>query len=172
MNHEDHVALLRDGVTGQVWADIGSGEGAFTLALAELLGTGTIYSIDRDANALRHQAEAMSHYPHIVLHTQRADFTHPLNLPPLDGIVMANALHFVERKHQLDVLRQLRTHLKPDGIFILVEYDADMGNSWVPYPVAFATWEKLAPQCGFKAVRFLGSRPSRFLNAIYSAIAR
>jgi hypothetical protein len=33
---------LRDGVPepGGVWADLGSGEGAFTLALADLLGPG------------------------------------------------------------------------------------------------------------------------------------
>ena len=40
MIHSDHVRLLRDGVpqAGGVWADIGSGGGAFTLALADLLG--------------------------------------------------------------------------------------------------------------------------------------
>src|SRR5690554_4106120 len=40
MNHQDHVNLLRPGVpaTGGVWADFGAGTGAFTLALAELLG--------------------------------------------------------------------------------------------------------------------------------------
>ena len=41
MNHEDHVRLLRKGIVepGGVWADFGSGAGAFTLALADLLGT-------------------------------------------------------------------------------------------------------------------------------------
>ena len=45
MNHQDHVNLLRGGVlsTGVIWADLGSGTGAFTLALADLLGgTGEI----------------------------------------------------------------------------------------------------------------------------------
>ena len=41
MEHPDHVALLRPGVPpGGAWADIGAGEGAFTLALADLLGPG------------------------------------------------------------------------------------------------------------------------------------
>ncbi|TMD25838.1 MAG: class I SAM-dependent methyltransferase, partial [Chloroflexi bacterium] len=51
MNHEDHVRLLRKGIVepGGVWADFGSGAGAFTLALADLLGTeGSIYSVDKD----------------------------------------------------------------------------------------------------------------------------
>ncbi len=46
MNHDDHVALLRGGIAqpGGVWADFGSGTGAFTLALAELIGpTGVIH---------------------------------------------------------------------------------------------------------------------------------
>ena len=40
MTHEDHVSLLRGGVPGPggVWADLGSGAGAFTLALADLIG--------------------------------------------------------------------------------------------------------------------------------------
>jgi tRNA A58 N-methylase Trm61 len=39
MDHQDHIALLRDGVATEygIWADFGSGTGAFTLALAELL---------------------------------------------------------------------------------------------------------------------------------------
>ena len=51
MDHEDHVYLLRGGVpgVGGVWADLGSGRGAFTLALADLIGrTGHIYSVDKD----------------------------------------------------------------------------------------------------------------------------
>ena len=37
MQHADHVALLRGGVSspGGVWADFGAGRGAFSLALAE-----------------------------------------------------------------------------------------------------------------------------------------
>ena len=39
MNHDDHVRLIREGVLGGgiAWADLGSGSGAFTLALADLL---------------------------------------------------------------------------------------------------------------------------------------
>jgi ubiquinone/menaquinone biosynthesis C-methylase UbiE len=63
MDHADHVELIRAGVNGPggTWADLGSGDGAFTLALAELLGPGgRIVSVDRDAAALRRQADAMA----------------------------------------------------------------------------------------------------------------
>ena len=45
MDHSDHVNLLRNGVLpGGVWADLGAGSGAFTLALAELAGPETTIS--------------------------------------------------------------------------------------------------------------------------------
>ena len=61
MNHADHVRLLKNGIVkpGGLWADLGSGAGAFTLALAELIGpTGEIYSVDQDAGALAEQQRA------------------------------------------------------------------------------------------------------------------
>ncbi len=61
MDHRDHVALLRAAVEpGGSWADIGAGEGAFTLALADLLGPGgRIVAIDRDRGALERNEEAV-----------------------------------------------------------------------------------------------------------------
>ena len=62
MNHNDHKQLLQKGILepGGVWADLGSGTGAFTLALADLIGpVGHIYSVDRDRNSLREQERAL-----------------------------------------------------------------------------------------------------------------
>ena len=59
MNHADLVGLIEGGVTerGGRWADLGAGEGAFTLALADLLGPGAhITAVDRDAGALKRLA--------------------------------------------------------------------------------------------------------------------
>ena len=103
MNHDDHVALLRGGIeqTGRVWADFGSGTGAFTLALAELIGrAGVIYSIEQDRSALAQQERSLrERFPDSIVHYRAADFTRPIpdGVPPLDGIVMANALHFQRR---------------------------------------------------------------------------
>ncbi len=171
MNHQDHVQLLRDGIplAGGVWADMGSGTGAFTLALAELLGSeAQIYSIDRDAQALKQQARHMQqHFPNVTVHYHHADFTSELELPPLDGIVMANSLHFYRDKRS--ILATLLGHLKSAGIFILVEYDVDNGNTWVPYPLSYATWATEAPKHGLSKTHFLHRITSRFLNAIYAA---
>lgn len=179
MKHADHVRLLRAGIpspegapaAGATWADFGAGEGAFTLALADLLGPGgEIYAVDRAGAALRQQAERMRvRFPRTRLQTLSADFTRPLDLPPLDGVVMANALHFAREK--TSVLRLLYGYLKPGGRFILVEYNADRGNPWVPHPLSYPSWEALARQCGFRGTRLLETVPSRFLGEIYSALS-
>ncbi len=173
MNHADHLRLIEGGVLapGGIWADLGSGRGAFTLALAELLGpTAVICSVDRDQRALDEQARSMqARFPANLVHYVRADFTQPLELPTLDGLVMANALHFVPRDRQEPVVRAIRGCLRPGGRLVLVEYNLDEGNPWVPYPVSYRTWERLAHRSGFADTRLLAKRPSRFLREIYSA---
>ncbi|MGH8246312.1 MAG: class I SAM-dependent methyltransferase [Gammaproteobacteria bacterium] len=177
MNHADHVALLRAGVPGPggVWADLGSGTGAFTLALAELIGpAGQIYSVDKDAGALREQERAMrARFPQLTVHYLAADFTRPLRetVPPLDGIVMANALHFQHETVRDRLLQLIRGYLRPGGRLILVEYNVDRGNPWVPHPLSYATWEVVAHRNGFADTRLLATRPSRFLREIYSAVS-
>lgn len=173
MNHTDHVHLLRGGVPGPggVWADFGSGTGAFTLALAELIGpAGEIYSVDKDGGSLKAQERAMrQRFPNVSVHYLAADFNRPLELPPLDGALMANALHF--ERHKDSVLKSIHSHLKPGGGLILVEYDVDRGNIAVPHPLSYATWEALARHNGFEETRLLATRPSRFLGQIYSALS-
>jgi SAM-dependent methyltransferase len=176
MEHADHVKLLREGIPGQggVWADFGSGSGAFTLALAELAGPrAEIYSIDRDPGALLRQERALQDrfptHPSSFLHFLVADFTHPLNLPVLDGAVAANALHF--HRHVDSVLQLIHSYLRPGGRLVVVEYNVDQGNPWVPHPFSFGTWRKIAERNGFIDTRLLATRPSRFLKEIFSAVS-
>jgi ubiquinone/menaquinone biosynthesis C-methylase UbiE len=168
MDHADHVRLLRDGVTpGGMWADLGAGTGAFTLALAELVGPGgEVIAVDRDRGALR-QLERALRPGGAAVRTLGADFTKTLDLASLDGVVMANSLHFVRDKPP--VLALVRAMLKPAGRLVLVEYDADRGNPYVPHPLSFETWRALADASGFTGTRELASVPSRFLGRIYSA---
>ncbi len=173
MDHKDHVNLLRGGIaeTGGIWADLGSGGGAFTLALAEIIGAeAEIYSVDKDRGALKEQERAMkARFPAVTVHYINADFTAPLKLPPLNGIVMANSLHFLRQKDP--VLQMVLGYLRPGGRLILVEYGTDSGNTWVPYPLSYPTWEALARKNGFTQTRQIANRPSRFLGAIYSAVS-
>jgi ubiquinone/menaquinone biosynthesis C-methylase UbiE len=175
MNHQDHVDLLLNGIphSGGTWADFGAGDGAFTLALADLIGAGgIIHAIDSSVSALNRNTKAMERFPRVTLHTYQEDFTRDLNLPPLDGLVMANALHFVPHKQQRALVERLRERLQAGGRFILIEYDVDRGNHWVPHPLSYTSWEQLAADAGFSKTRFLARKPSRFLKAIYSAESR
>ena len=168
MDHADHVRLLRDGVTrGGMWADLGAGTGAFTLALAELAGSdGDVIAVDRDRGALR-ELERSLRPGGAKVRSLAADFTKSIDLASLDGVVMANSLHFV--KDKVPVLALVHNMLKPSGRLLLVEYDSDRGNAWVPHPMSFETWRDLADANGFTGTRKLASVPSRFLGQIYSA---
>ncbi len=173
MNHTDHVNLIHAAIpkSGGIWAGFGAGSGAFTLALADCIGgAGTIYAIDQDSSALRQNKLTLaSQFPNIESHYLTADFTKPLNLPPVDGLVAANTIHF--HRHKEPILRQMMSYLKPGGRFIIVEYNIDHGNQWVPYPFTYSDWETLAAAVGLSDTRQLAVRPSRFLHEIYSAVS-
>ena len=174
MDHDDHVSLLRpaDLPKGGFWADLGAGGGAFTQALSELVGLGAeIYAIDRDKGALAklEQSHRTRFGTSQNIHVVRGDFTGSLSLPPLDGILMANSLHYYRDKEK--VLRHIRRFLKWNGALLLVEYNVDSGNPWVPHPLSFETFCSLAPRAGFSEPKLLGKAPSRFLKEFYSALA-
>jgi ubiquinone/menaquinone biosynthesis C-methylase UbiE len=174
MDHHDHVALLRPAnlSPGGSWADLGAGSGAFTLALRELVGPqAKIYAVDRDRSRLSELERAWrARFGETQgLHILPGDFSGPLDLPLLDGLVMANSLHFF--KDKLKVLGHVQKFLKPGGRLLLVEYNVDRGNLWVPHPLSFETYHDLAPRAGFSEPRLLAKRPSSFLREFYSALA-
>jgi SAM-dependent methyltransferase len=180
VDHRDHVALLRPAVEpGGTWADIGAGEGAFTLALADLLGPGgRIVAVDRDRRALETNGAAVaSRFPATRLTTVTADFADNGPLPlgdveALDGLVAANSLHFQAPDRQVPVVRSLAAQLRPGGRFVVVEYDADRGNPWVPHPFSYRSWEEMALAAGLAGTRQIGRVRSGFLGAIYAAESR
>ena len=173
MNQSDLVALLRDGVgdPGGSWADLGAGAGAFTMALAELIGPiAHITAVDRDGRAMRDLATQMGQtYPGVTLELEVADFTRTLKLRDLDGIVMANSLHFARDKEP--VLKSVLAMLRPGGRLIVVEYGTDHGNPWVPHPFSYGQWELMAARAGFERTRLLRTIPSRHLGSMYSALS-
>jgi hypothetical protein len=54
---------------------------------------------------------------------------------------------------------------------IVVEYNIDRGDFWVPHPFSYRTWQGLAGQAGLVDTRLIGRRPSRFRREIYSAVS-
>lgn len=173
MNHNDHVNLLRPATLdkGGSWADLGAGSGAFTFALRELIGpTSTIYAVDKDRASLDSlKNEYHTRFKNDTnLHLQVDDFSRNTNLPLLDGILAANSLHYF--KDRVKVLQHIKSFLKPNGKLIVIEYNVDSGNPWVPYPFSFGSFGKLALQAGFSEPQLLATNPSRFLREFYSAL--
>ncbi|MCU0498878.1 MAG: class I SAM-dependent methyltransferase [Anaerolineae bacterium] len=157
MNQPEMIALIRAGVRGTVWADLGAGEGHFTQALRTILGpAATIYAVDRDARALDAQTTAS-----VTLCT---DFTQPLPLPPLDGILIANALHFV--RDQVSVLRDLRRYLSDDGRLILVEYDVHVPRAYLPYPITTERFMEITLAAGYHHPTVISTRRSPFTGVV------
>ena len=105
----------------------------------------------------------------MTLEVETGDFRRELGLTGLDGVVMANSLHFVRDKDP--VVESVRRMLSPDGRLIVVEYSTDRGNPWVPHPFSYATWEKLAARAGFARTRLLRTIPSRYFGSMYSAVS-
>jgi trans-aconitate methyltransferase len=172
MRHRDAVQLLSrapvDRSKPTTWLDLGSGDGTFTLALADLLAPrSVIHALDVDRSALAH----ISAHDHVRIDTHVADFTAVDRWPvtSADGILMANSLHYVEP--QREFLRACASRLHPDGVWLVVEYDTDRPNRFVPYPVSRDRLAALVE--GFGEVSILGSRASIYQGArIYSSIIR
>jgi SAM-dependent methyltransferase len=174
MRVDEAAALIRDAVVGvgPVWADLGAGGGVFTRALIELLGNGArVYAVDRDPGAVADLARwAREGTP--VVSAVEADFTHTFELPELageklDGLLLANALHFV--KDAGAVLARLAESLRPGGRVALVEYDRRDASRWVPYPIGIAHLPALAAAAGLSKPIVVDSRPSEYGGIIYAA---
>lgn len=174
MTEKDAIGLIERGVPDEsaIWADIGAGTGMFTQALCAILGRrggqSRIYAVDKSPHALWE----LTSTPEVRIIVTEADFNHPLDLPPLDGIVMANALHYAN--NHIAVMQNVLKPLKPDGTFILVEYDTETARPpWVPNPVSFRVFETLCTKTGLSRPEILGSINSRYgYERIYAAVCR
>ena len=166
MDQRELADLIRPALAGAAaggtWADLGAGEGNFTVALRTLLPEARLIAVDRDGRALEHLSKRLPE-----AEVRRADFREPLGLRALDGVLMANALHFLRDKRP--VLELVRGYLRPGGRLVIVEYGADRGNPWVPHPFSFPTWQRMAEAAGFIDVREAGAVPSRYLGSMYCA---
>jgi len=168
-----HSAVRR---TDDTWADLGAGGGTFTLALASLLGPAKrVIAVERDASAvaaLRAQsARGAGGGADAAIAVVHADFTRPLDLPALDGVLLANALHFVPDADQSRVAAAVAGHLRPGGRLAIVEYEGRRPSRWVPFPVSFARFVELARGAGLGDATRIGERRSAFGGTMYAAVA-
>ena len=175
MKDSEAIDLIRQAVprSAGTWADLGAGEGTFTRALAQRLEPGArILAVDRDARALARLKRSWTGPTEVI--TVEADFTRPLELPgvhagSLDGILLANALHFVADPGA--TLARLGAWLRPGGRLVVVEYERRRPNPWVPHPIEPSRLVQVARGAGFTEPIITARQPSAFGGNLYAAAA-
>ena len=170
MRLRDAIEMLADSdveaLGPTTWADLGAGDGTFTLALAEVLASGSvIHALDLNGSALRTIPSAHKG-ARITMH--HGDFMkQPWPFADLDGILMANSLHYVE--DQPAFIRGCESYMKSRRHFLIIEYDTSDASRWVPYPVSQTRLTTLFERAGY-LVSVLRSRPSIYRRApLYAA---
>ena len=166
MQLAEAVELIRHPVNSDqnIWADLGCGEGLFTKALSRLLVKDSlIYAVDKNRRSL----SKVSVQDEIQLKRLQLDFVEDsFPFENLSGILMANSFHYVKNKESF--IQKCINCLNNDGYFLIVEYNRDVSNPWVPYPVSFNSLQNLFSTFDY-TVRKLREATSRFGGLMYSA---
>lgn len=151
------------------WADLGCGMGLFTQALAQLLPEGSvIHAVDTNKSAL----SKLPKLNHVQIIPHALDFEREAwPFHSLDGVLMANSLHYVADKRRF--LQQIQPYLQQTHLLLIVEYERSKPNPWVPYPITYAGLSSLLLEEGYREVNKLGERPSLFgRTPMYAALAQ
>jgi len=122
-------------------ADIGCGDGYFTLRLAKSVGEqGFVFAVDIDAralDALKKQAER-EHLTNVVVVVSEPTDT-KLQPESVDVLLVCDVLHEVPEAHRLPLLKSAVRALKPGGFLYLIDYRKSRDVRFDPY-------EKLIPR--------------------------
>ena len=165
MTLAEATALIQNNHVGklnqpQQWADLGCGSGLFSKALLQLLpASSVVYAVDKQAQSF---SEKQIHFYQLDVENDILPFN------SVNGILIANALHYVKNKSAL--IKKIKKILQPGGSFIIVEYDYMQANRWVPFPVDFISLKALFTSEGFDKVEKINERPSLYNRGnMYSA---
>ncbi len=145
------------------WADLGCGSGVFTKALANLLPKkSSITAIDKTAQNFPAQLGNAVQIEFKKLDIEKEN----LLLENLDGIMIANAFHFIQDKEKL--ILSLENNFKLNPTFLMVEYDHHKANQWEPFPIPFEGMKKLFQKLNYKTIEKIGEQKSVYGGNIYA----
>lgn len=114
------VAALRVPVGGTV-ADVGCGDGFYTIPLARFLGpSGKVFAVDIDDSALSKLKQRLKEEALTNVDVVKGSEDDPrLPLDRLDAALVVNAYH--EMKAHEAMLQHIRAGLKPTGVLVMME---------------------------------------------------
>lgn len=173
MELKEAAALIRNAVFNnsgsQIWLDLGCGAGTFTYALAELLPrTSKIYAVDQHRQHLQEKVGTDVAIEFILADFEKLEMV--VN-EDVTGVMMGNSLHYVRDKSGF--LTNLLKRFPAIQQMIIIEYDTDKANRWVPYPIPFLQLKDLLKETKLKEVQKIAERPSVYRQGnMYVAAAR
>jgi ubiquinone/menaquinone biosynthesis C-methylase UbiE len=164
MEPAEAIAFIEKAISGsetQNWADLGCGSGTFTKALIALLPPGShITAIDRVNQLLK-----LPQVDFIQADIERDK----LSLEGLNGILIANAMHYISDKAAL--IKKLEPMFGSAPRFVIIEYETSSPNTWVPFPVTFEKLQALFTGLGYNQIVKLNERPSVYRSGqMYCAL--
>ena len=114
------IHLIKKGIQEsnepQRWADLGAGDGLFTRALGSVLPVNsTIVAIDQNASSLK---SIDWNFKSVSLQIISGNFVSISWGEGFDGILMANALHYVNA--QVNFLSKLKTKVSQTGRLVII----------------------------------------------------
>lgn len=114
---------------GMIIGEVGAGTGRVTVWLADAVGAnGTIYANDIDVDALNQLKQRCKREGLLNVTTIIGTVDDPkLPLAILDIAFMTNTYHHLDKP--VELVRKLRSSLKPEGYLVIVERDKDRCKS-------------------------------------------
>ena len=145
--------LIRGGVAGAgpQWLELGAGQGAFTLALADVLGPGGEHPGDGSRCPSAGGGDPKRSGIAFRRRSWRPEpSTSRTGSRPGRSTACSRRTASTSSRTAIRRSGPIRVSIRPGGRLVVVEYDADRGNPWVPHPFSFATWRREAQAAGFE----------------------
>jgi ubiquinone/menaquinone biosynthesis C-methylase UbiE len=151
-----------------IWLDAASGDGVFAEALLEISGPSLrVIALDVKRSAVRSALDQLPNSTAAVYAVQ-ANLCSPLPIAKVDGIILANGLHFYQETEQIGILTQCSHALKEAGQLIVVEYNTDFPTGAVPYPISREAIDSLLIRSGFEPAKKHKLVRSTYLGEMYA----
>jgi len=169
MTNSEAIGLINftaEGENPERWMDLGCGNGTFTTALATMLAPGShIVGVDKQAQQFEKTIGNQ-----VTVEFLQADFELiSFDMFALDGVLLANSLHYVKDKESL--IKRIEKCFATHRRFLIVRNDTLRSNPLVAYPIDFNSLKTMFSALGYQVWK-LGERPSLYgAGNLYGAIA-